>query len=85
MDTLTIGLAREVAGEGILVNAVRPGFTDTDIHASGGDPGRVARFAPSLPMKRGGRPAEVAEAIVWLLSEEASYVTGSFLDLAGGR
>jgi NAD(P)-dependent dehydrogenase (short-subunit alcohol dehydrogenase family) len=85
MDTLTIGLAREVAGEGIRVNAVRPGFIDTDIHASGGDPGRVARLAPSLPMKRGGRPAEVAEAIVWLLSEEASYVTGSFLDLAGGR
>jgi len=84
VDTLTIGLAREVAGEGIRVNAVRPGFIDTGIHASGGDPGRVARLAPNLPMKRGGRPAEVAEAIVWLLSEEASYITGSFLDLAGG-
>jgi NAD(P)-dependent dehydrogenase (short-subunit alcohol dehydrogenase family) len=85
VDTLTIGLSREVAGEGIRVNAVRPGFIDTGIHASGGEPGRVARIAPSLPMKRGGRPEEVAEAIVWLLSEEASYVTGSFIDLAGGR
>jgi NAD(P)-dependent dehydrogenase (short-subunit alcohol dehydrogenase family) len=84
VDTLTIGLAREVAAEGIRVNAVRPGFIDTRIHASGGDPGRVARLAPKLPMKRGGQPAEVAEAIVWLLSEEASYVTGSFIDLAGG-
>jgi NAD(P)-dependent dehydrogenase (short-subunit alcohol dehydrogenase family) len=85
VDTLTIGLSREVAGEGIRVNAVRPGFIDTGIHATGGDPGRVARLAPGLPMKRGGRPDEVAEAIVWLLSEEASYVTGSFIDLAGGR
>jgi NAD(P)-dependent dehydrogenase (short-subunit alcohol dehydrogenase family) len=85
VDTLTIGLAQEVAGEGIRVNAVRPGFIDTDIHASGGDPGRVARLAGNLPMKRGGRPAEVAEAIVWLLSDEASYVTGSFIDLAGGK
>jgi NAD(P)-dependent dehydrogenase (short-subunit alcohol dehydrogenase family) len=85
VDTLTIGLAREVAGEGIRVNAVRPGFIETGIHASGGDPGRVARLAANLPMKRGGRPAEVAEAIVWLLSEEASYVTGSFIDLAGGK
>jgi NAD(P)-dependent dehydrogenase (short-subunit alcohol dehydrogenase family) len=85
VDTLTIGLAREVAGEGIRVNAVRPGFIDTDIHASGGDPGRVARLAPGLPMRRGGRPAEVAAAIAWLLSEDASYVTGSFIDLAGGK
>lgn len=85
VDTLTIGLALEVAGEGIRVNAVRPGFIDTDIHASGGDPGRVARLAPSLPMRRGGRPAEVAAAIAWLLSEDASYVTGSFIDLAGGK
>lgn len=85
VDTLTIGLAREVAGEGIRVNAVRPGFIETDIHASGGDPGRVARLAPSLPMRRGGQPDEVAAAIVWLLSEEASYVTGSFIDLAGGK
>lgn len=85
VDTLTIGLSREVAGEGIRVNAVRPGFIDTGIHATGGDPGRVARLAPGLPMKRGGRPGEVAEAIVWLLSAEASYVTGSFIDLAGGR
>lgn len=85
VDTLTIGLAHEVAGEGIRVNAVRPGFIDTDIHASGGDPGRVARLAPNIPLKRGGRPAEVAEAIVWLLSDQASYVTGSFIDLAGGK
>jgi NAD(P)-dependent dehydrogenase (short-subunit alcohol dehydrogenase family) len=85
VDTLTIGLAKEVAGEGIRVNAVRPGFIETGIHASGGDPGRVARLAPGLPMRRGGRPEEVAAAIAWLLSEEASYVTGSFIDLAGGK
>lgn len=85
VDTLTLGLAREVAGEGIRVNAVRPGFIDTGIHASGGDPGRVARLAGSLPMKRGGRPEEVAEAIVWLLSDASSFVTGSFIDLAGGK
>lgn len=85
VDTLTTGLAVEVAGEGIRVNAVRPGFIRTAIHASGGDPDRVARFEPNLPMKRGGEPEEVAEAVVWLLSDQASYVTGSFIDLAGGR
>jgi NAD(P)-dependent dehydrogenase (short-subunit alcohol dehydrogenase family) len=85
IDTLTIGLAREVAGEGIRVNAVRPGFIATDIHASGGDPDRVERLAPALPMGRGGSPDEVAAAIIWLLSAEASYVTGTFIDLAGGR
>lgn len=85
VDTLTTGLAREVAGEGIRVNAVRPGFIHTDIHASGGDPDRVDRLRNTLPMKRGGRPEEVAEAILWLLSDQASYVTGSFIDLAGGR
>ncbi|MFG1793767.1 SDR family oxidoreductase [Nocardia sp. NPDC049149] len=85
LDTFTRGLAVEVAAEGIRVNAVRPGFIHTDMHADGGEPGRVDRLAPSLPMRRGGRPEEVAEAIVWLLSERASYVTGTFVDLAGGR
>jgi len=85
IDTFTIGLAQEVAAEGIRVNAVRPGFIDTNMHAEGGDPGRVARLAPSLPMRRGGRPEEVAEAIVWLMSDASSYVTGAFIDVAGGR
>jgi NAD(P)-dependent dehydrogenase (short-subunit alcohol dehydrogenase family) len=85
VDTLTIGLAREVAAEGIRVAAVRPGIIDTGIHASGGDPGRVARLAGSIPMGRGGTPEEVAEAILWLLSDEASYATGSVIDVAGGR
>lgn len=85
VDTFTTGLAVEVAGEGIRVNAVRPGFIRTAIHADGGDPGRVARLEPTLPMRRGGDPEEVAEAVVWLLSDQASYVTGSFIDLAGGR
>lgn len=85
LDTLTTGLAREVATEGIRVNAVRPGFIYTDIHASGGEPGRVDRVKANVPMQRGGQPEEVAAAILWLLSEEASYVTGAFIDLAGGR
>lgn len=85
VDTLTIGLAREVATEGIRVNAVRPGFIYTDIHASGGEPGRVDRVKEFVPMKRGGQPEEVAAAILWLLSDEASYATGTFIDLAGGR
>jgi len=85
VDTLTLGLAREVATEGIRVNAVRPGFIYTDIHASGGEPGRVDRIKDTVPMKRGGRPEEVAAAILWLLSDEASYATGTFIDLAGGR
>ena len=85
IDTLTTGLAREVAAEGIRVNAVRPGLIHTDIHASGGEPGRVDRIGPTLPMGRGGTPEEVARAILWLLSEEASYATGSFIELAGGR
>ena len=84
VDTLTIGLSREVAAEGVRVNAVRPAFIHTDIHASGGEPGRVDRVKDSIPMKRGGEPEEVADAIVWLLSEEASYVTGTFIDMAGG-
>jgi NAD(P)-dependent dehydrogenase (short-subunit alcohol dehydrogenase family) len=85
IDAMTIGLAKEVAAEGIRVNAVRPGFIYTDMHASGGEPGRVDRLASGLPMKRGGQPEEVAAAILWLLSHEASYVTGTFVDLAGGR
>lgn len=85
VDTLTIGLAREVAAEGIRVNAVRPASIHTDIHASGGEPDRVRRLESSIPMGRGGTPEEVAHAILWLLSDEASYCTGSFLDLAGGR
>ena len=85
IDTLTIGLSREVADEGIRVNAVRPAFIYTDIHASGGEPGRVDRIKDSLPMKRGGHPVEVANAIIWLLSDEASYTTGTFIDLAGGK
>ena len=85
IDTFTLGLAREVATEGIRVNAVRPGVIYTDIHASGGEPGRVDRVKGSVPMQRGGQPGEVATAILWLLSEEASYATGSFIDLTGGR
>jgi NAD(P)-dependent dehydrogenase (short-subunit alcohol dehydrogenase family) len=85
VDSLTRGLAVEVAGEEIRVNGVRPGFINTGMHASGGDPGRVARLQHTLPMKRGGQPEEVAEAVLWLLSPEASYVTGSFIDLAGGK
>ena len=85
VDALTIGLSKEVADEGIRVNAVRPGFIYTDIHASGGEPGRVDRLKEVIPMKRGGNAEEVASAILWLLSEEASYVTGSFIDIAGGR
>ena len=85
VDTFTRGLALEVAAEGIRVNAVRPGIIETEIHASGGEPGRPARLASSLPLGRAGRPAEVAEAIVWLLSEASSYVTGTILDVSGGR
>ena len=85
LDALTIGLAKEVAAEGIRVNAVRAGIIYSDIHASGGEPGRVDRLGPTLPMQRGGHPIEVARAILWLLSEEASYSTGTFIDVAGGR
>lgn len=85
VDTLTTGLALEVAAQGIRVNCVRPGLIYTDMHASGGEPGRVDRVKSMLPMQRGGQPKEVAQAIVWLLSEKASYVTGSFLELAGGK
>jgi NAD(P)-dependent dehydrogenase (short-subunit alcohol dehydrogenase family) len=85
MDTLTIGLAKEVAEEGIRVNSVRPGFIYTEFHASGGEPNRVDRVKASVPMKRGGSADEVAKAILWLLSEEASFTTGAFIDVAGGR
>lgn len=85
VDTLTTGLALEVAAQGIRVNGVRPGLIYTEMHASGGEPGRVDRVKSMLPMQRGGQPEEVAQAIVWLLSDKASYVTGSFMDIAGGR
>jgi NAD(P)-dependent dehydrogenase (short-subunit alcohol dehydrogenase family) len=85
IDTFTLGLAKEVAEENIRVNAVRPGFIYTDIHAAGGEPNRIERVKIQVPMQRGGRPEEVANAILWLLSEEASYVTGSILDVTGGR
>ena len=84
IDTFTVGLAREVAGEGIRVNAVRPGLIETEIHASGGMPDRVRQMAPQLPMQRAGTADEVAEAIVWLLGDESSYSTGSFVDVTGG-
>jgi len=85
VETLTLGLAKEVAAEGIRVNAVAPGLIDTDIHADGGEPGRVSRLASSVPMQRGGTADEVARAVLWLLSDEASYTTGTVLDVAGGR
>ncbi|MCQ4313460.1 SDR family oxidoreductase [Pseudomonas stutzeri] len=85
VDSMTLGLAKEVAAEGIRVNAVRPGVIDTEIHASGGEPGRVERVKASVPMGRGGRAEEVAEAIVWLASDKASYTSGALLDVSGGR
>ena len=85
IDTMTIGLANEIAGEGIRVNAVRPGFIDTDIHAQGGEPGRLERVRPFIPLGRPGNAEEIAESILWLLSDKASYCTGTFIDCAGGR
>ena len=85
LDTFTLGLAKEVANDGIRVNAVRPGYIFTDFHALSGDPERVSKLEPGIPMGRGGQAEEVAEAIVWLLSDKASYATGSFIDLGGGR
>ena len=85
IDTFTIGLAKEVAAEGIRVNAVRPGVIYTEIHASGGEPGRPDRVKDAIPMKRSGQAIEVANAILWLLSDEASYTTGAVLDVTGGR
>jgi len=85
IDIFTLGLAREVAAEGIRVNAVRPGIIDTDIHASGGEPDRAAQMAPQVPMQRAGTAAEVARAILWLLGDESAYTTGSIVDVTGGR
>lgn len=85
LDTFTVGFAKEVVAEGVRVNAVRPGIINTEIHANAGEPGRVARIAPTIPMARSGEPDEVANAILWLLSDEASYVTGTLLDVSGGR
>ena len=85
IDTFTVGLAKEVATEGIRVNAVRPGIIDTDIHASGGLPDRAAQVAPMVPMQRAGTAHEVAQAICWLLSDASSYTTGTILDVTGGR
>ena len=85
IDSMTVGLAREVAGEGVRVNAVRPGVIHTEIHASGGEPDRIERVKASVPMGRGGQAEEIAEAILWLASEQASYTTGALLDVSGGR
>ncbi len=85
IDTFTVGLAKEVAGEGLRVNAVRPGIIETDIHASGGLPNRAKDLAPQVPMQRAGTAAEVAEAIMWLVGEKSGYTTGSIIDVAGGR
>lgn len=85
VDTFTVGLAREVATDGIRVNGVRPGFIYTDMHASGGEPGRVERVKQFVPMQRGGTAGEVAAAILWLLSDEASFTTGTFIDVCGGK
>lgn len=85
VDVFTVGLAREVAAEGVRVNAVRPGVIDTEIHASGGQPDRAQQLAPQIPMRRPGTANEVAQAIVWLMSEQSSYTTGSFIDVTGGR
>ncbi|WP_312257157.1 SDR family oxidoreductase [Stutzerimonas nitrititolerans] len=85
IDSMTLGLAKEVAAEGIRVNAVRPGVIRTEIHASGGEPGRIERVKASVPMGRGGEAEEVAEAILWLAGEKASYTSGALLDVSGGR
>ena len=85
VDTLCIGLAKEVATEGVRVNVVRPGVIDTEIHARGGQPNRIEQMRPLLQMGRAGEAAEVADAVVWLLGDEASYCTGSILDVTGGR
>lgn len=85
LDAMTIGLAKEVADQGIRVNAVKPGLIYTDIHAAGGEPGRVERLKSRVPMQRGGLPSEVAEAILWLLSDASAYTTANFIDVSGGR
>ncbi|WP_444883423.1 SDR family oxidoreductase [Microbulbifer sp. PSTR4-B] len=85
VDTLTIGLSQEVAGEGIRVNGVRPGFIYTEMHADGGEPDRIERVKSAIPLKRGGQAEEVAKAVAWLLSDESTFTTGSFIDVAGGK
>lgn len=85
VDSLTLGLAMELAGEGIRVNGVRPGFIDTDIHALGGEPGRIERLRNAIPLRRDGKASEVAEAILWLATEASSYSTGTFIEVTGGR
>jgi NAD(P)-dependent dehydrogenase (short-subunit alcohol dehydrogenase family) len=85
VNSFTLGLAREVANEGIRVNAVAPGLIESDLHADNGEPGRPTRLAPSIPMQRSGDPEEIAEGVVWLLSPAASYVTGTILEIGGGR
>lgn len=85
MDSLTKGLSLELAAQNIRVNSVRPGFIDTEMHTDGGEPDRITRVSPQIPLKRGGTPEEVANAIAWLLSDQASYVTGTFIDIAGGK
>jgi NAD(P)-dependent dehydrogenase (short-subunit alcohol dehydrogenase family) len=85
IDAMTLGLSKELAQEGVRVNAVRPGIVDTEIHASGGQPDRVERIRDSIPMGRAGLPEEIAQAVVWLCSDEASYVNGALLDVGGGR
>jgi NAD(P)-dependent dehydrogenase (short-subunit alcohol dehydrogenase family) len=85
IDTFTLGLAKEVGGEGIRVNAVRPGVIRTEIHAASGDPGRLERIAAAAPLQRPGEAEEVARTVLWLLSDEASYITGAILDVTGGR
>lgn len=85
VDAATLGLAKELGDAGVRVNAVRPGVIHTDIHASGGEPDRIARIAPNIPQKRGGEPEEVANLVLWLASDEASYVNGALIDIGGGR
>ena len=85
VNTFTIGLAREVAAEGVRVNAVAPGLVETGLHAANGEPARVARMSPAIPMQRGGTPDEIAQGVLWLLSDAASYVTGTILEIGGGR
>ena len=85
VDSMTVGLAREIANERVRVNCVRPGPIHTEIHASGGEPRRIDRIKSAIPMQRGGDPEEVANAIMWLLSDEASYITGAIVDVSGGR
>lgn len=85
IDTFTMGLAKELVSEGIRVNCVRPGIINTELHAKGGEPGRIERIAPTIPMRRAGEADEIAKAILWLASDEASYITGSLLDVSGGR